>query len=191
MDNQLAQVCCPERSSNKRLTLLVDLRCDVAALRDRVDHLERENLELRQQAGDWKSCHRDAMRRAGELKQQGGMDTHRKTNDSGWTDQSSIPNSFSTKWFEAQINVWARRIDLSLRRISELGSHWAPAPVAVAAASLLEERGGPVRGCDACPVTSGFINFVVHRPEGRAVPSKGVRATISSLRTEVLPSKDC
>jgi hypothetical protein len=24
----------------------------------------------------------------------GGMDTHRNTNDSGWTDQSSIPNSF-------------------------------------------------------------------------------------------------
>ena len=71
----------------------------------------------------------------------GGMDTHRNNNDSGWTDQSSIPNCFSTKWFEAQINVWARRIDLSLRRIFELGSHWAPAPVAVAAASLLEERG--------------------------------------------------
>jgi hypothetical protein len=82
------------------------------------------------------------------------MDTHRKTNDCGWTDQSSIPNSFSTKWFEAQINVWARRIDLSLRGIFELGSHWAPAPVAVAAASLLEERGGPVRGFNACPVTS-------------------------------------
>jgi hypothetical protein len=86
----------------------------------------------------------------------GGMDTHRNTNDSGWADQSSIPNSFSTKWFEAQINVWARRIDLSLRRIFERGSHWAPAPVAVAASSLVEERGGPVRGCDACPVASGW-----------------------------------
>ena len=70
MHSQLAQVCCPERSSNKWLTLLGDLRCDVAALRDRVDHLERDNLELRQQAGYWKSRHRDAMRRAGELKQQ-------------------------------------------------------------------------------------------------------------------------
>ena len=70
MDSQLAQVCCPKRSSNKWLTLLEDLRCDVAALRDRVDHLERENLELRQQAGYWKSRHRDAMRRAGELKHQ-------------------------------------------------------------------------------------------------------------------------
>src|SRR5271154_4572206 len=70
MDSQLAEVCCPDRSSNKWLTPLEDLRCDVAALRDRVDHLERENLELRQQAGYWKSRHRDAMRRAGELKQQ-------------------------------------------------------------------------------------------------------------------------
>ena len=70
MDSQLARVCCPERSSNKWLTLLEDLRCDVAALRDRVDHLERENLELRQQSGYWKSRHRDAMRCAGELKQQ-------------------------------------------------------------------------------------------------------------------------
>ena len=69
------------------------------------------------------------------------MDTHRNTNDSGSTDQSSIPNSFSTKWFEAQMNVCAWRIDLALWRIFELGSHWAPAPVAVAAASLLEERG--------------------------------------------------
>jgi hypothetical protein len=86
------------------------------------------------------------------------MDTHRDTNDSGRTDRSSIPNAFSTKWFEAQINVWARQIDLSLRRIFELGSHRAPAPVAVAAASLLEERGGPVRGCDACPVTSSRMD---------------------------------
>jgi hypothetical protein len=85
------------------------------------------------------------------------MDTHCNTNDSGWTDQSSIPNSFSTKWFEAQINVWARRIDLSLRRIFELGSHWAPAPVVVAAASLLEERGwaGPGLRCVSCHVGVG------------------------------------
>jgi hypothetical protein len=72
-----------------------------------------------------------------DMHRKGGMDTHCNTNDSGWTDQSSIPNSFSTKWFEAQINVWARRIDLSLRRIFEIGSDWAPGPVAVAAAFLL------------------------------------------------------
>ena len=35
----------------------------MAALRDRVDHLERENLEFRQQVGYWKSRHRDALRR--------------------------------------------------------------------------------------------------------------------------------
>jgi hypothetical protein len=89
-----------------------------------------------------------------DMHRKGGMDTHRDTNDSGWTDQSSIPNSFSTKWFEAQINLWARQIDLSLRRIFELGSRWAPAPVAVAAASLLEERGwaGPGLRCVSCHV---------------------------------------
>ncbi len=70
MNGQLAQVCCPERSSTEWMTLLEDLRRDVTALRDRVDHLERENLELRQQAGYWKSRHRDAVRRIGELEQQ-------------------------------------------------------------------------------------------------------------------------
>ena len=70
MDGQLTQVCCPEHSSTEWVTLLEDLRRDVAALRNRVDHLERENLELRQQAGYWKSRHRDALRRIGELEQQ-------------------------------------------------------------------------------------------------------------------------
>jgi transposase len=70
MDGQLTQVCCPEQSSTQGLTLLEDLRRDVAALRDRVDHLERENLELRMQAGYWKSRHRDALRRIGQLEQQ-------------------------------------------------------------------------------------------------------------------------
>ncbi len=70
MDGQLTQVRCPEQSSTQWLTLLEDLRRDVAALRDRVDHLERENLELRMQAGYWKSRHRDALRRIGELELQ-------------------------------------------------------------------------------------------------------------------------
>jgi transposase len=70
MDGQLTQVCCPEYPSPEWVTLLEDLRQDVAALRNRVDHLERENLELRQQAGYWKSRHRDALRRIGELEQQ-------------------------------------------------------------------------------------------------------------------------
>src|SRR3954447_7086083 len=44
MDGQLTQARCPERPSTEWVTLLGDLRHDVAALRDRVDHLERENL---------------------------------------------------------------------------------------------------------------------------------------------------
>jgi transposase len=70
MDGRLTQVCCPEHSSPEWVTLLEDLRQDVAALRDRVDHLERENLGLRQQAGYWQSRHRDALSRIGELEQQ-------------------------------------------------------------------------------------------------------------------------
>ena len=70
MDGQLTEVCCPEHSSTEWKTLLEDVRQDVAALRDRVDHLERENLGLRQQAGYWQSRHRDALRRIGELEQQ-------------------------------------------------------------------------------------------------------------------------
>src|ERR1700748_1076759 len=70
MENQLTQVCCPEYPSSEWVTILEDLRRDVAALRDRVAHLERENLQLRQQAGYWMSRHRDAVRRIGELEQQ-------------------------------------------------------------------------------------------------------------------------
>jgi transposase len=70
MDGQLTEVCCPEYPSTEWVTLLEELRQDVAALRDRVDHLERENLGLRQQAGYWQSRHRDAVRRIGQLEQQ-------------------------------------------------------------------------------------------------------------------------
>src|SRR3954454_23850957 len=70
MDGQLTQVCCPESPSTGWVTLLGDLRRDMAALCDRVHHLERENLELRQQVGYWKSRHRDAVCRIGELEQQ-------------------------------------------------------------------------------------------------------------------------
>lgn len=70
MDSQLTEVCCPEQSSTEWVALLEDLRRDVAGLRNRVDHLERENLQLRQQAGYWQSRHRDALRRIGELEQQ-------------------------------------------------------------------------------------------------------------------------
>jgi len=70
VDGQLTQACRPECHSAECVPLLEDLRRDMAALRDRVDHLERENLELRQQAGYWKSRHRDAMARIGELEHQ-------------------------------------------------------------------------------------------------------------------------
>jgi transposase len=70
MDGQLTQVCCPDYPSTEWVTPPEELRQDVAALRDRVDHLERENLGLRQQAGYWQSRHRDAVRRIGELEQQ-------------------------------------------------------------------------------------------------------------------------
>jgi transposase len=70
MDGQLTEVCCPEHSSAEWVTLVEDLRQDVAALRDRVNHLERENLGLRQQAGYWQSRHRDALRRIAQLEQQ-------------------------------------------------------------------------------------------------------------------------
>src|SRR6476660_3933347 len=70
MNGQLAPVCCPQPSSTHWVTLLEDLRREVVTLRDRVDHLQRENLELRMQAGYWQSRHRDALRRIGELEQQ-------------------------------------------------------------------------------------------------------------------------
>jgi transposase len=70
MDGQLTQACRPECPSPEWVPLLEDLRRDMAALRDRVHHLERENLELRQQAGYWKSRHRDAVGRIAALEQQ-------------------------------------------------------------------------------------------------------------------------
>src|SRR5258708_24756958 len=69
MDRQLTKVCWTEVPSIELVALVEDLRRDVAALRDRVHHLDRENLEFRQQAGYWKSRHRDALHRIGELEQ--------------------------------------------------------------------------------------------------------------------------
>ena len=42
---------------------------EVATLRAEVQGLHRENLELRQQVGYWKSRHRDALRRITALEQ--------------------------------------------------------------------------------------------------------------------------
>jgi transposase len=49
--------------------LVATLRQEVADLRAEVERLQRENLEFRQQAGYWKSRHRDALQRITELEQ--------------------------------------------------------------------------------------------------------------------------
>lgn len=50
-------------------SLVPTLRQEVAELRAELQRLHRENLELRQQVGFWKSCHRDARLRITALEQ--------------------------------------------------------------------------------------------------------------------------
>ena len=69
MNGQLIQSCRPSNSSSELIALVVTLREEVADLRAEVDRLKRENLESRQQAGYWKSRHRDALQRITELEQ--------------------------------------------------------------------------------------------------------------------------
>jgi transposase len=74
MGGQLVQLCCPsdERPSDpstKLIALVEDLRREVGELRVEVHRLHRENLELRQQVGYWKSRHRDALGRVTALEQ--------------------------------------------------------------------------------------------------------------------------
>jgi transposase len=74
MDGQLVPVCCPsdERPSDpstKLIALVEDLRREMGVLRVEVHRLQRENLELRQQVGYWKSRHRDALGRVTALEQ--------------------------------------------------------------------------------------------------------------------------
>jgi transposase len=74
MDGQLVQVCCPsdERPSDpstKLIALVEELLREVGELRFEVHRLQRENLELRQQVGYWKSRHRDALGRVTALEQ--------------------------------------------------------------------------------------------------------------------------
>ena len=69
MDGQLIQVCGPSDSASDLSALVQDVRQEVAALRAQVEGLQRENLELRQQVGYWKSRHRDALGRITELEQ--------------------------------------------------------------------------------------------------------------------------
>jgi transposase len=67
MNGQLAQLSPPSDSTPELMALVEDLRREVADLHATVQRLERENLELRQQVGYWKSRHRDALRRITEL----------------------------------------------------------------------------------------------------------------------------
>src|SRR3954447_17578793 len=59
----------PSDSSTALMALVEDLRREVGQLHAKVERLERENLELRQQAGYWKSRHRDALDRVSALEQ--------------------------------------------------------------------------------------------------------------------------
>jgi transposase len=59
-----------EVSPAEWMSLVRELRQEVAQLRQEVAHLRRENLELRQQAGYWKSQHARAVQRIGELEQE-------------------------------------------------------------------------------------------------------------------------
>jgi transposase len=69
MNGRLLQVCRPSNSSLALIASVAALRQDVVDLRAEVDRLTREDLEFRQQAGYWKSRHRDALRRITELEQ--------------------------------------------------------------------------------------------------------------------------
>src|SRR3954451_4016303 len=69
MDGQLVAVCCPEDSSSELILLVTRWRQELAELRAEVQGLRRENLELRQQVGYWKSRHRDALDRVAALEQ--------------------------------------------------------------------------------------------------------------------------
>lgn len=60
---------CPGDPFTSLMAVVEDLRRQVGALQAKVDGLERENLELRQQAGYWKSRHRDALDRVAALEQ--------------------------------------------------------------------------------------------------------------------------
>jgi len=60
---------CPSASPTELIALVENLRREVDELRARFHRLERENLELRQQGGYWKSRHRDALQRVTVLEQ--------------------------------------------------------------------------------------------------------------------------
>src|SRR5215831_18077459 len=59
----------PSDSFTELIALVEDLRRQMSAFHAKVDRLERDNLELRQQVGYWKSRHRDALGRVTALEQ--------------------------------------------------------------------------------------------------------------------------
>jgi transposase len=59
----------PNASPTDPIASVEDLRRGLDELRARIHHLERDNLELRQQVGYWKSRHRDALGRVAALEQ--------------------------------------------------------------------------------------------------------------------------
>ncbi len=67
MDGQLVQLCRRSNSSTGLIALAETLRLEVAELRAEVQRLHRENNELRQDAGYWRSRHRDALERIAGL----------------------------------------------------------------------------------------------------------------------------
>ena len=70
MDGQLVSLCRPPDSAPEWILLVKRWRQEVAELRAEVRRLHRDNLELRQQVGYWKSRHRDALGRVTALEQQ-------------------------------------------------------------------------------------------------------------------------
>jgi transposase len=69
MVGQLVQVCGPSDSVPELIAPVENLRQEVATLRAEVQTLHRENLELRQQVGYWRSRHRDALGRITAVEQ--------------------------------------------------------------------------------------------------------------------------
>src|SRR5271170_5845540 len=70
MDGQLVQVFCPSDSFVESVPLVEIPRQEWVELCARIQRLERENLEFRQQVGYWKSRHRDALLRIAALEQE-------------------------------------------------------------------------------------------------------------------------
>jgi transposase len=69
MDGQLVQLDRYSDSASGLVVLVETLRLEVAELRDEVQRVRRENIELRQQAAYWQSRHRDALQRIAGLEQ--------------------------------------------------------------------------------------------------------------------------